>query len=123
MTQSLIPPDLLQNIIASSTAIAVEFAKSILMVLWTSLWPYRFYIVAFVFILFIIASVKAMLGRTGMLGSLLYHIIYFGILALIIWIKGLEILLNPFFDLIGFILYSVCYWLTGIILQKFRNRY
>ena len=123
MTQSLVPPDLLQNIIASSTAMAVEVAKSILMVLWTSLWPYRFYIIIFVFLLFIIASVKAMLGRTGMLGSLLYHVLYFGVLAIFIWIKGLEILLNPFFDLIGFILYIVCYRLVGIILQNFRNRY
>jgi len=122
MTQSLIPPDFLQNIIASSTVLGIEVAKSILIVFWTSLQPYRFYIVALAFLLFIIASVKAMLGRTGMLGSLLYHVFYFGILAVIIWIKGLKILLNPFFDLIVFILYNVCYWLTGIILQNFRNR-
>lgn len=40
MTQSLIPPDLLQNIIASSTAIAVEVAKSIYgrKILFTGIW-------------------------------------------------------------------------------------
>jgi hypothetical protein len=123
MTQPLIPPDFLQNIIASSTAIAVEIMESVLMVFWVSLQPYCLYVVASVFLLFIIASVRAMLGRTGMLGSLVYHVFYFGFLALIIWIKGLEILLNPFFGLIGFIVYVACYWLVGIILQKFRNRY
>jgi len=122
MTQSLIPPDFLQNIIASSTVLGIEVAKSILIVLWASLQPYRFYIAALAFLVFIIASVKAMLGRTGMLGSLLYHVFYFGFLAIIIWIKGLEIFLNPFIGLICFIIYTVCYWLTGIILQNFRNR-
>jgi len=121
MAQSLILPDLFQNIMASSTVIAVEFAKSILTALWTSFQPYFPYAAAVLFVLLIIASVNAMLGRTGMLGSLLYHIFYFGILGVIIWIKGLGILLNPFFDLIGFLVYRICYLLTGIILQKFRS--
>jgi len=123
MTQSLIPPDFLQNTIASSTVLGIEVAKSILIVFWTSLQSYRFYIVALAFLLFIIASVKAMLGRTGMLGSLVYHVLYFGFLVIIIWIKGLGIFLNPFIGLICFIIYIVCYWLTGIILRNFQNRY
>jgi hypothetical protein len=123
MVQSLIPPDFLQNIMASSTIVAVDFLRSILVVLWASFQPCFPYAVAVLFVFLIIASVNAMLGRTGMLGSLLYHIFYFGILGIIIWIKGLEILLNPYFDLIGFILYRFCYWLTGIILQKVRSSY
>ncbi|KKP93020.1 MAG: hypothetical protein UR98_C0012G0003 [Parcubacteria group bacterium GW2011_GWA1_36_12] len=123
MVQSLIPSDFLQNIMASSTSVAVDFLRSILAALWTSFQPYFPYAVAILFVLLVIASVDAMLGRTGMLGSLLYHIFYFGILGVIVWIEGLEILLNPYFDLIGLALYRFCYWLTGVILQKFRNRY
>ena len=108
---------------ASSTSVAVDFLRSILAALWTSFQPYFPYAVAILFVLLVIASVDAMLGRTGMLGSLLYHIFYFGILGVIVWIEGLEILLNPYFDLIGLALYRFCYWLTGVILQKFRNRY
>jgi len=123
MTQSLIPPDFFQNIMASSTAVATEFLRSIFSAFWTSFQPYFPYAVAVLFILLVMASINAMLGRTGMLGSLLYHIFYFAILGIIVWIEGLEILLNPYFDLIGLVLYRFCYWLTGLILQKFRNHY
>jgi len=121
MTQTLIPPDFFQNIMASSTSVATDLLWSVFGAFWISFQPYFPYAVAVLFILLIIASINAMLGRTGMLGSLLYHIFYFAILGVIVWIEGLDILLNPFFDLIAFIVYRVCYWLTGIILQKFRR--
>ena len=63
------------------------------------------------------------MGRTGMLGSLLYHIFYFGILGIIVWINGFGILFNPYLDLIDLILYLVCYFLTGLVLDKFRHHY
>ena len=121
MTQSFIPSDFFQNIIASSTSEAVDLLRSVFAVFWTSFQPYFPYAVTILFVLLIIASIKAMLGQTGMLGSLFYHIFFFTILGIIIWIKGLEVLLSPFFNLIGFILYRVCYWLTGMILERFRH--
>lgn len=81
------------------------------------------YLIGLLFVLLIIASVKAMLGWTGALGSLLYHVFYFGILGIILKVKGLEILFNPYFDLICAVIYHVCYWLTGLILRSFRRRY
>lgn len=123
MSQQLLPANFIQQIEASSTEYSVAMLRTILSGLKPTIEHYLPYLIGLLFMLLIIASVKAMLGRTGALGSLLYHIFYFGILGIIIKVKGLEVLFNPYFDLICAIVYRFCYWLTGLILNKFRRRY
>jgi len=114
--------DLIQKTLDQVPTVAVSILRPILAALWISFQPHLPYAIGGLLILLIVASVMALIGETGALGSLLYHIFYFGIFGSIIWIKGLEILFSPYFDLIGAVLYPICYWLTGLILKKFRNR-
>lgn len=119
-TLLFLPSDFFPKLIESSESIAVGFVQIIFKTTLVNLMPYLSYILGGIFILLIIASINALFGKVGMLGSLLYHIFYFAILAIVVWINGIEIFFNPFFDLICFIAYCFCYWLVGLILQKFR---
>ncbi len=118
MVSSLLPPDFFQNVIASTTSFVVDIFNSSLRLFLVSAKPYLPYILAALFILLIITTLKAMLGEWGALGSLLYHILYFGGWAIIIWLKGFEIFFNPFVDLLAFALYKICFWIVGTILRK-----
>ncbi len=76
-----------------------------------------------IFIIFIIATAKAMLGRWGTLGSLIYNFLYFGTLLIIGLIWGPEIFVDDIFNAAcAVILYPICYYTTGFILDKFRLR-
>lgn len=121
MTESVVPANFIQQIEASSTTYAVELVRAVATGLKPTVLHYLPYILAAIFILLIFASVKAMLGKTGTLGSLLYHIFYICGLGIIIWVKGFEILFNPYFDLIVYLLYIICYWLVGLVLKCFRR--
>lgn len=71
------------------------------------------------FLLFVIATFKAMMGRWGSLGSLLYNFFYFGTLYIIGLIWGPEVFVNDLFNAAcAIILYPVCYLLVGWILDK-----
>lgn len=89
---------------------------------WQVYKPYVPAAVAVLFVLLLVAIVKASFGRRGSLGSLLYHIFYFGLLGIIIWIKGWGVLLGDYFDIIIALLYPLCYWLTGLCIKRFRRR-
>lgn len=66
-----------------------------------------------------IAVVKAIMGRWGMLGSVLYHYLYFGILFLVGLIWGSDIFVSNWFSVAcTIILYPICYFVVGIILEK-----
>jgi ABC-type methionine transport system permease subunit len=119
-TYSLLPPDLISKTMESAQKWGAEMIHIILKTTLTHIMPYWPYVFGIIFILVIFASIKALSGRTGALGSLLYHIFYIAIFGIIIWINGIEIIFNPFFDLICFIIYTFCYWIVGLILQKFR---
>lgn len=71
------------------------------------------------FIIFVVALIRAILGRWGMLGSVLYNYIYFGILFILGLVFSPSIFNNIFFDLVCFILYIVCYRIVGLILDYF----
>ncbi len=116
-----LPPDLGQRILASSTEMGTFIFQTVATATLRASVPYLPWIVGGLFFLLVLASVKALLGETGMLGSLLYHIFFFGILAIIIWIAGWGIIFNPYFDVLTFVLYRFCYWLVGLILEKFKN--
>jgi hypothetical protein len=69
--------------------------------------------------IFIIAVIMALFGRWGILGKILYSYLYFGILLIIGLIWGSNIFVSDFFHLLcAILLYPICYWTVGIILNK-----
>lgn len=77
------------------------------------------FIMGAIFVIFIIATLKAMIGQWGMLGSALYNFFYFGTLFIVGLIWGPEVFLNDYFNFAcSIILYPVCYFLVGWILRK-----
>lgn len=76
-----------------------------------------------VFLIFIVVTIKAMLGRWGALGSFLYNLIYFGTLFLVGLIWGPEVFLNDWFGFFtALVLYPATYLLVGWILNKTHLR-
>ena len=74
------------------------------------------------FLILFIATLKAMIGRWGSLGSILYNTFYFGTLLILGLIFGPQIFLDDVFKMAcTIILYPVCYWLVGLILDKVRG--
>jgi hypothetical protein len=74
-------------------------------------------------ILLSIAFFKAMMGRWGMLGSVLYNVLYGSALLLIGFIWGPEVFVNDYFNLLcAVLLYPICYLAVGAILNKIRVR-
>ena len=72
------------------------------------------------FLVFVFATLKAMMGRWGTLGSVLYNSLYFGILLVVGLIWGPDIFTSDIFNAAcTVILYPICYLATGIILDKF----
>ncbi len=65
----------------------------------------------------VVAIVRALTGRWGMLGSVLYNYLYFGTLFFIGWIWGAEIYANDYFQIVLAVLYVVCFLLVGKILR------
>lgn len=101
-----------------------EGMKKVARMLWGSslafLSEYWLAVMLTIFVILIVATFKAMLGHWGALGSLLYNLFYFGFIGTLVWIYGLEIFFNSYFDLLCFIIYVVSYYLVGLILKKFR---
>jgi len=71
------------------------------------------------FIIFFLVTIKAMLGRWWSLGSFLYNFLYLGILFIIGLIWGPEVFVSDWINFFTtLILYPVCYWIVGWILDK-----
>lgn len=79
-------------------------------------------VTVFLFIIFIVAFVRAMFGRWGMFGSVLYNYLYFGILFIVGLIFGPMIFANIFIDIVCVILYIVCFRFVRIILDDLGLR-
>lgn len=76
-------------------------------------------ILAVLTVVFFIALAQALMGRWGMLGSILYNYLYFGILFVVGLIKGSDIFVSEYFEIVcAIILYPLCYFLVGMILDK-----
>jgi len=114
MSQPLISPEVykqsLQSL-AEGPKILVPILTETARLLLSSYLEYILIIILFT------ALTKILAGR---IGSLIYNTIYFGILFVIIAVKGFEILFNPYFDFICLLLYGVSYYLTGRILKKIK---
>lgn len=75
------------------------------------------------FLIFIVVTVKAMLGKWGALGSFLYNLIYFSVLFVIGLICGPEVFVTNWFGFFtAIILYPITYLLVGWILNKTHLR-
>ena len=75
------------------------------------------------FLALIFTFLKAMIGRWGSFGSLLYNIFYFGTLFIIGLIWGPEVFANDIFNAAcAVILYPICYLVVGMILDKMGVR-
>ena len=113
-TVNLFPPDLiqkLQNAIDEGMAQAARFYWNLFIKLLTAHW---FAAMAAIFVGFIFALMKAMFGRWGTLGSLLYNFFYFGTLFIIGLIWGPEIFVSDYFHTAcAVILYPICFWMSG----------
>lgn len=114
-------PDFYQKIVEESTKWGVAFINIMAITVWSGIKQNLQYIIGLFFVFSVIAVFKALSGETGMLGSMLYHLFFFTILGIIIWIKGAEILFNTWFDLISFLIYMLSFKLTGLILAKLKK--
>lgn len=80
-------------------------------------------IIIILFIILMVAITKAIKGKWSMLGSVLYRYLYFGTLFIIGLIWGPTIFVSNFITIFcTIILYPVCYFLVGIILDKIKMR-
>jgi len=121
MTKSAFPPDFFQKILDQAMVSAGELTKQFVEAIWSSLKPHWPYLAIGLFVLLFILTIKAMLGKWGALGSVLYHIIFLVLLGISVLIWGWKILYNPLFYLISFVIYRLAYMLVGLILRKFRR--
>lgn len=94
-----------------------DIAKSVLL----SMKPYLPWLILGLTILLVLATLFALAGRTRLLGRVLYHYLYFGIIAIVIWIFGFGILFNAYIDILLLVLYGFCFWVTGLILSRLGN--
>lgn len=120
-SSSFLPQDFLSRLLDQMDVAAAEGVRWGFNLLWDALSPYWFYGIFILFALFVMATVRFLFGQWSMLGSLIYHFIYFGVLVVIIAIMGVEVLLNPYFDLVYAVLYPISYLLTRSILWRLRG--
>ncbi|MCW1888286.1 MAG: hypothetical protein KIH67_001915 [Candidatus Moranbacteria bacterium] len=74
-------------------------------------------IVIFLTIIYVVAIGRALFGFWGMLGSVLYHSLFFGILFVIGTIWGPEVFASNYIGIWLAILYFICYFMVGKILD------
>ncbi|SFS84753.1 hypothetical protein SAMN04487906_1881 [Zhouia amylolytica] len=102
--------------------IILEFPANTLNFWWGIINPIiieNWYIIAIIAIIMLnIAVLKFIItGKWGALGSVLYNIFYIGIIYLIIYFFGPEIILKKYFNSISFLVYVCGFFLTRLILQ------
>lgn len=127
---------------ASSTPLGVDFPKQIVemfanvlgeetrqvaRVLWGMLTNFLsthwLAVLLVLFVVFVAVTLKAMMGRWGSLGSFLYNFIYFGVLLIVGLIWGPEVFVGDYFKVAcAVVLYPICYWVVGLILDKMGVR-
>ena len=110
---------LIPDVIEQETKEAAEMLWSVTLSLLADHW---LLVMSIFFIILITATAKAMFGRWGMLGSVLYNLFYFGTLFFIGIIWGPEVFVSDYFNVAcTAFLYPVCYIIVGRILKRFRT--
>jgi hypothetical protein len=122
-TTTLLGPEFAKSIVNSFIQGIDQGTKLVARIFWDTLMSFLhahwFAVMTGLFILLVIATLKAMMGRWGALGSLIYNLLYFGTLFIVGLIWGPEIFINDFFNVAcAVILYPICYYITGQILNK-----
>jgi len=112
--------DLLFKSAEKGAELAIGLLWSLLMGVLKAYWPI---ILGAVFILLVIGTAKAMMGRWGLLGTVLYNSLYGFTLLVIGLIWGPNVFIGDAFDLARtIIIYPVCYFVTGLVLKIFKGR-
>ena len=76
------------------------------------------WVIAFIVVIFAVAILYALLGRWGLLGSVLYNTLYFGILFIVGLIWGPDVFISDAFHAAcTVVLYPICFLVTGWILD------
>lgn len=100
-----------------------ETEKEAYLIIWDNLLSFLsenwFPVILVLTTLLVISFVRALFGRWGMFGSVLYHYLYFGTLFIIGLIFGPGIFANLFIGIVLVVLYVVCYLLVGNVLRSF----
>jgi hypothetical protein len=122
-TSTSLDPDFAKDIVTMFSNAIEEGTKQTVHIFWdiliSLLEDHGFVAMIVLLIIFIVAIFKAMFGRWGGLGSFLYNFFYFGTLFIIGLIWGPEVFVNDIFNAAcAVILYPVCYFIVGIILEK-----
>lgn len=95
----------IQKITKDAFATAGETTGKVFSDLWTTS---KWYIILFILVFFF-----NKFWEKG-IGSVVYHLIYFGIIAILIIIYGWAILFNLYFEVISLL----AYWFAGFILRR-----
>jgi hypothetical protein len=125
-TTTQVLPDFLKNIVTETiqtfTSLPLQSARFVWSIFISILKEHWLFLLAVFFVIVVVATIKFMFGRWGMLGSVIYNSVYFGILLIIGLIWGPDIFVHDLFKpLCLIILYPVCYWITSKFLIKFRT--
>jgi hypothetical protein len=108
--------NMLFNALSEVPKLYARFAWNIIQSILIEWWPW---IIGFLFIAFIIAVTRALMGRWGALAGLIYNSLYFGVFLIIVIIVGSEIFItNGFSMFTALILYPILYLITGFIIDK-----
>lgn len=122
-TAAQLGPEFTNKIIGSIfTALDIE-TKNVYQLYWNALISFliaHWVIITVVMLVILLAAIiRAIMGRWGMLGSILYNYLYLGILLIIGLIWGSDIFVSDIFNFAcTVVLYPTCYFLVGVVLNK-----
>ena len=119
-TTTLLSPDFFKGLMGA----ADEAKKTVYQIYWDIFISFlakywAIVLIALVVILVVAVMRYAITGRWRMLGSVLYHDLYFGILFIVGSIFGSDIFVSSWFSMAcTLILYPFCYWTVRVFLVK-----
>lgn len=120
-------PDFLKDFVSMALKAVDDGTKMAYRMMWNALINFLIHdwhlVLGILTFFLVIAIIEFLLtGRWAMLGSVLYHYIYYGILFLIGLIFGPEIFTNGWIDLLLFVVYAVSFTWVGVILVRIGIR-
>jgi hypothetical protein len=115
-------PDSIKQIVNSINASIASDTKQMANVFWSAflafLAAHLLWIIIFLVVIFAIAILYAVFGRWGLLGSVLYNTLYLGILLIVGLIWGPDVFISDIFHAAcTVILYPICFFITGLVLD------
>jgi hypothetical protein len=114
----IITPELIQKIQIGAEEMALSILQAVFHSVLINIKPYIPWLIIGSFLLLGFGVFQAHFGKTKLIGSIIYHIIFFTIFAIIVLIYGPKILLNNYFEAIVGIIYLISFRITGIVLDR-----